>query len=151
MADQRPAGPSRMFTALAALTALAILIQAVLARQFIDRTGRGGWIDAHALNADVVAVLAILTAAYSMAAMRRTARHLTVGSCVLAILVIVQLVIGYAITDQNDDGLIALHVPLAMLIFGLSVWINVRGMAARRSLRAAVDRDSSEHSQLSRT
>jgi uncharacterized protein YbjT (DUF2867 family) len=45
-----------MFTALAALTALTILLQAVLAGQFVDRTGRGGWINAQAINADVVCV-----------------------------------------------------------------------------------------------
>jgi hypothetical protein len=121
-----------MFTALAALTALAILLQAVLAGQFVDRTGRGGWINAHAINADVVLALALLTAAYSMATMRRSARELAIGSAVLAVLVIIQLAIGHAITHQNDDGLLAIHVPLAMAIFGLSVWLNVRPARQRQ-------------------
>ena len=123
VADQRT---PRVYTALAALTALGILVQAALAGQFIDRNGRGGWIHAHSVNADLVAALAILTAAYSLVTMRRSARELAIGSVVLAVLVLIQLMVGQAITQHSDDGLIAIHVPLAMVIFGLSIWLNVR-------------------------
>ena len=70
--------------------------------------------------------LAVLTAAYSLATLRRRARELAIGSTVLAVLVLVQMTVGQAITQDSDDALIVIHVPLAMLIFGQSMGLNVR-------------------------
>ena len=48
---------------------------------------------------------------------------------------IVQDVIGHAITDSGDDGLIPVHVPLALVVFGLTIWLSVRARVLRQALR----------------
>jgi len=125
-----------LFAALVGLTTLAILLQAVFAGEFVDRTKTGGWLSAHAANAIVVIALAVITAIYAVVALRNTARALVIGSIVLAVLVIVQTVIGHAITDDNDNGLLVIHVPLAMLAFGLTIWLSVKARSLRRAAAA---------------
>jgi ABC-type uncharacterized transport system permease subunit len=124
-----------IFAALTGLTTLAILLQAVFAGEFVDRAHKGGWLSAHNANAIVVIALAVITAIYAVVALRNTARALVIGSIVLAVLVIVQTVIGHAITDDNDNGLLVIHIPLAMLAFGLTIWLSVHARSARKAAR----------------
>jgi hypothetical protein len=126
-------GPA--FAALVGLTTLAILLQAVFAGEFVDRAKPGGWLSAHNANAIVVIVLAVITAGYAVALLRACAPALVIGSVVLAVLVIVQTVIGHAITDDNDNGLLVIHIPLAMLVFGLAIWLSAKARSLRRSAR----------------
>jgi len=124
-----------IFAALTGLTALAILLQAVFAGEFVDRANKGGWLSAHNANAIVVIALAVITAIYAVVALRDHARALVIGSVALAVLVIVQTVIGHAITDDGHDWLLVIHIPLAMLVFGLTIWLSVRARVARRAAR----------------
>jgi hypothetical protein len=124
---------SPLFAALTGLTSLAILVQAFLAGEFIQHgTKHSSWLNAHDINADVVVTLAVITAIYAVVALRSQAPGLMIGAVVLAALVIVQTIIGHAITDSNDNGLIPVHVPLAMVIFGLTIWQSVRARTLRR-------------------
>jgi ABC-type uncharacterized transport system permease subunit len=125
-----------IFAALIGLTTLAILLQAVFAGEFVDRSHTGGWLSAHNANAVVVIALAVITAIYAVVALRNTARALVIGSIVLAVLVIVQTVIGHAITDDNDNGLLVIHIPLAMLAFGLTIWLSVKARSLRKAAAA---------------
>ena len=122
-----------IFAALTGLTSLAILLQGVFAGEFIDHGAHGGWLSAHDVNGYVVVVLAVVTAVYAVVALRSAARPLAIGSVVLAVLVIAQDAIGHAITDSNSDGLIVVHVPLALLVFGLTIWLSVSARAMRRA------------------
>lgn len=122
-----------VFAALVGLTTLAILLQAVFAGEFVDRAKTGGWLSAHNANAIVVIALAVITAIYAVAMLRASARPLVIGSVVLAVLVIVQTVIGHAITDDNDNGLLVIHIPLAMLVFGLAIWLSAKARNLRRA------------------
>jgi len=124
-----------IFAALIGLTTLAILLQAVFAGEFVDRSHTGGWLSAHNANAVVVIALAVITAIYAVVALRNTARALVIGSIVLAVLVIVQTVIGHAITDDNDNGLLVIHIPLAMLVFGLAIWLSAKARSLRKAAR----------------
>jgi hypothetical protein len=123
-----------IFAALTGLTSLAILLQAVFAGEFIDRTSHGGWLSAHDVNADVVIGLAVVTALYAVVALRTAARPLVIASVVLALAVAAQTAIGHAISDSNDKGLLVIHLPLALLVFGLTIWLSV---SARRMRKAA--------------
>ncbi len=122
-----------IFASLVGLTALAILLQAVFAGEFIQRGTHSSWRSAHDVNADVVVGLTVLTAVFALVRLRAAARSLAIGAVVLAVAVIVQVVIGHAITQSNDDGLVVVHVPLAMLIFALTIWLSVRARTLRRS------------------
>ena len=123
------------FAALIGLTALGILLQAIFAGEFIRPGAHSGWLDAHDVNADVVIGLSVISAAFAVVRLRRVARSLAIGSVVLAVLVIVQDSIGHAITGSGDDGLIPVHIPLALLVFGLTIWLSVRARSLRRASR----------------
>jgi hypothetical protein len=125
---------SPLFAALTGLTSLAILVQAFLAGEFIQHgTGHSSWLNAHDINADVVVTLAVITAIYAVIVLRARARSLAIGAVVLALLAIVQTIIGHAITDSGDNGLIPVHVPLALLIFGLTIWLSVSAARLRHA------------------
>lgn len=122
-----------VFAALTGLTSLGILLEAVFAGKLINSSSTGGWLSAHDANADVLVALAVLTAIYASVVLRATARPLVIGSIVLAALVIAQTAIGHAITSGSDNGLLVIHVPLAMLVFGLTIWLSVSARTLRRS------------------
>jgi ABC-type uncharacterized transport system permease subunit len=128
-----PARSGPVFAALVGLTTLAILLQALFAGEFVDRAKAGGWLSAHNANAIVVVALGVITAIYAAAMLRASARPLVIGSAVLAVLLVVQTVIGHAITDDNDNGLLVIHIPLAMLVFGLAIWLSAKARSLRRS------------------
>jgi hypothetical protein len=124
-----------IFAALVGLTALAVLLQGVFAGEFIERGTHHNWLDAHNVNAYVVIVLAVLSAVFALVRLRTVARSLAIGAVVLALLVLVQVAIGHEITQGDDDGLIPIHVPLALVIFGLTIWLSVRARTLRRTSR----------------
>jgi ABC-type uncharacterized transport system permease subunit len=129
----RPAAPiGPLFAALTGLTSLAILLQAVFAGEVIDPGRSGGWLSAHNVNADVVVGLAVVTAVYAFVVLRDSARPLVIGAVVLAVIAIAQTAIGHAITHSHDNGLLVIHVPLALLAFGLTIWLSVSAAALRR-------------------
>jgi len=142
--DSGPADASTLarrgpvFAALIGLTSLGILLQAVFAGVFVDRVNsHHSWLNAHDVNADVVTALAVVAAIYAVVTLWSAGRALVIGAVALALLVIAQTAIGHAVTDNGDDGLLALHVPLALLAFGLTIWLSVKARALRR---AAADR-----------
>jgi len=64
----------RTYAILVGLTTLSVLVQAVTAGLFVNQKGDSAdsWTDVHGLIAYPVMVLALITAIYSFAAMRRT-------------------------------------------------------------------------------
>jgi ABC-type uncharacterized transport system permease subunit len=123
----------KWFSALVGVTSLAIFVQAVTAGEFVSQKHRGGWIDAHDIVADVVAVLALVTMILTIAKLRQASRPLLIGTVVLFVLVAVQTLLGHQITDNDQDWLIGIHVPLAFIIFGIAVWLPINAVALRRA------------------
>ena len=123
----------KWFSALTGLTSLAIFAQAITAGEFVSQKHRGGWIDAHDIVADVVAVLALATMIFTIVALRKTSRALLVGTIVLFVLVVVQTLIGHQISDNHQDWLIGVHVPLAFIVFGIAVWLPINAAMMRRA------------------
>ena len=123
----------KWFSALTGLTSLSILAQAVIAGEFVSQKHRHGWIDVHDIVADVVAALALATMIFTIVALRKSSRALLVGTIVLLVLVVVQVFLGHQITDNNQDWLIGIHVPLAFIIFGIAVWLPINSVALRRA------------------
>lgn len=127
-----PARVPPVFSALVGLLSLGVLTQAIIAGKFIDGRGTKHLIDAHGLIGDILQGLALITAIVAFFVVRRIQPALWWGSLLLLVLIAGQAAIGHAITDGGHDALITLHVPLAMLIFGVSVWLPVRSASARR-------------------
>ena len=128
-----PAPISPAFPAVVGVTSLLVLVQAVLAGKFIDGRGGQGLINAHAGVAYAICLTSLVAAVVAFLSLRVRAPELWWGSLALFVLVVAQTAIGRTITDGGHDGLITLHVPLAMIIFGISVWLPVRSTALRRA------------------
>jgi hypothetical protein len=135
----RAASRSTLFDVLIWLTALDVLLQGLWAGIFLEHDGErdaaAGWIDVHARGADVALGLAVLAAIAAFVRLRPR-RDLWLGSLVLAVLIAVEAYLGGAIRDDGRDVLTAVHVPLAMAIMGLAVWLPVR---ARRPAPAPAE------------
>jgi lipopolysaccharide export LptBFGC system permease protein LptF len=126
------AGAGPVFAALTGLTSLSVFVQAILAGQFVSQRGRDSWISAHNVVADIVCVLALVTAGYAVARLRSARSDLVSGSVVLLVAVIVQTLTGHLITDGHHDGWIGVHVPLAFAILALTTWLSLVSARGRR-------------------
>jgi hypothetical protein len=122
------------FSALVGVTSLAVFVQAITAGEFVSQEHRKGWITAHDIVADVLAVLALATMIFAIVVLRKSSRPLLIGSIVLFVLVVAQISIGQQITGNHQDWLIGIHVPLAFIIFGIAIWLPIQSVALRRSL-----------------
>lgn len=120
---------STAYSILIGLATLAILLQGLWAGIFLQHDGErdaaGSWIDVHARGADVAIVLAL--AATVVAVIRlRARRDLWIGSAVLTVALAAESYLGGLIRDDSKDTLTAVHVPLAMVILALAVWLPMR-------------------------
>jgi hypothetical protein len=122
------------FCALTGLASVAILLQGLWAGIFLEHDGQrdaaGGWIDVHARGGEVALVLAIAATAVAFWRLR-SRRDLWIGSLVLVVLLVLEAYVGGLIRDDSKDALTAVHVPLALAIMGLSVWLPLRARARR--------------------
>ena len=57
---------------------------------------------------------------------RRSRTDLWLGGLVLTALIVVESYIGGLIRDDGKDTLTAVHVPIAMAIMGIAVWLSLR-------------------------
>jgi putative Ca2+/H+ antiporter (TMEM165/GDT1 family) len=137
------------FAVLTGATTAAIFVQAITAGQFVSQEGKDGWITVHGVVADVAWGLALLTAVYGWLALRATHRRLVLAAAALFVVTLVQTGIGHLITDKGQDGWIAVHVPLAFVVFGLTLWLSVRTALARRAAGARTDRAVTRERELS--
>lgn len=127
----------RSLSILIGVTSTAILLQAVTAGVFVDQEGRDSWVTVHGLIADATWICALATAVVAFRRVRRTRPDVWFGAAALFVLALAQTGLGHLITDGGMDWLIVLHIPVAMIIFGLSIWLAVA--AARSSREVAVD------------
>jgi uncharacterized membrane protein YtjA (UPF0391 family) len=131
-------GGIRAFNALVGVTTLGIFLQAITAGEFVSQEHRGGWITAHNIIGNATLIVALVTAILGFVAVRRSAPAVAAASGVLFVLLVVQIVIGHLITDGKQDGWIGVHVPLAFVIFGITIWLSIRGALTRRGRTATV-------------
>lgn len=122
----------RVFNMLVGLTSLGILLQAITAGEFVSQDGRDPWIAAHDIIANVTIVVALALTIVGIVSVRRIDRVLNWSAIALFVLLLVQTVLGHLITDAKADGLIGVHVPVAFVVFGLAVWLSIRGAMVRR-------------------
>lgn len=138
-ATTRRAGqPGRaLYSALIGLTALAVLLQGLSAGIFLEHDGKrnaaASWIDVHARGADVAIVLAGLATVVAFARLRAR-RDLWLGTAVLTVLLVLESYLGGLIREQTKDTLTAVHVPLALALMGLVVWLPLGARQHRSSL-----------------
>ena len=122
-------GPTALFSALTGLASLAVLLQGVWAGIFLEHDGErdkaSAWINVHNVGGVVSLVLAIAALAVC-AARLRARRDLVLGSAVLVVLLAVEYMLGMLIHNKSKDVLTAIHVPLALIIMAVVVWLPLR-------------------------
>ncbi len=101
----------------------------------MSQPGQDSWVTVHGVVADVGWGLALITAVYAAITVRRVAPRLVAAAALLFVLTLAQTGIGQLITDEGQDGWIAVHVPLAFVIFGLTLWLSIRAALIRRAAR----------------
>jgi hypothetical protein len=124
-----------LFAAVIGLASLAILLQGLWAGIFLEHDGErdaaSSWIDVHARGGDLAVLLAAV--ATVMAFVRLRSRlDLWLGSAVLTVLLVLEAYLGGLIRDDGKDTLTAVHVPLAMALMALSVWLPLRSVRGPR-------------------
>ena len=120
---------SPIFSTLIGISTLAVLLQGLWAWIFLEHDGHrdaaSSLIDVHARGADVALLFAALATVYAFWK-RRPRKDLWIGGLVFTALIVVESYIGGLIRDDSKDTLTAVHVPLAMAIMALAVWLPLR-------------------------
>jgi heme A synthase len=124
-----------LFSAFAGLTALAILLQGLWAGLFVP-LGKGGqyqdaWVGVHAHGGEAATLLALVTTAIAFFTLRAR-RELWIGSAVLTVLLGLELYIGGMVSEEGSRGAAAVHIPLALAIMAIAVWLPLRARQAVR-------------------
>lgn len=114
----------KVFSILAATTTTAIFGQAITAGQFVSQDGRDSWITVHGVIADLSWAAALITAIYGAIKLREKLPRLVHLAAILFLLTLAQTGIGHLITDFGENNWIPVHVPLAFVIFGLTLWLS---------------------------
>lgn len=120
---------SPLFSSLAGLTSLVVLLQGLWAGLFVP-VGKGGpyqdtWVEVHSWGARIALLLALVTAVVAFVTLRAR-RDLWSGAIALLVLLVIEFVLGAAISDSSSRGAAAVHIPLALLIMALTVWLPLR-------------------------
>ena len=120
---------SPVYGALIGLASLVVLLQGLWAGIFLEHDGErdaaSSWIDVHARGADLAILLGVLATVYAFWKLRART-DLWVGSLVFTVLLVLEAYLGGLIRDDGQDTLTAVHVPLAMALMGLAVWLPLR-------------------------
>lgn len=128
------AAKTTLFSALTGVAALAVLLQGLRAGIFLEHDGQrddaGGWIDVHARGGEVALVLAVVATAVALWR-HRARKDLWIGGGVLVVLLVLESYLGGLIRDDGKDTLTAVHVPLAMAVMAVSVWLPLRARSRR--------------------
>ena len=111
---------------------MLVLLQGLWAGIFLEHDGKRDDADAALALHSAGAGLAVLLALAATVVVYRSLRHrqdLVTGTVALAVLLLLEYGLGMLVSSGKDVWT-AVHVPLAMALMGLLVWLPLR--AARR-------------------
>ena len=120
-----PTVARRAYSVLVGLASLAVLLQGLWAGLFV-REGQGfddHWVEVHARGADIAIVLAALATLVAFARLRER-RDLVIGTAAFTVLLILEAYLGGLI--GKHPGATIVHIPLAMGLMALAVWLPMR-------------------------
>lgn len=109
-------------------------MQGVWAGLFLEHDGQrdkaSAAITAHNVGGMVALTLAIIALVISVVKLR-SRRDLMIGTGVLVVLLAVEYMLGSLIHNQSKDALTVVHIPLALIITAVTVWLPLRSRQAR--------------------
>jgi hypothetical protein len=120
---------SRLFSIVIGISALFVLLQGLWAGLFIHegQDYQDSWVAVHAGGGEVAIGLAVVATVVALVKLR-SRRDIVAGSVVFTVLLVLEAYLGGLIGDHGS--LTAIHIPLAMALMGLAVWLPIR--SARR-------------------
>lgn len=130
----------KSIAAIVGVLSLGVLVQAVTAGVFVREQHRDGWINAHSGLAYLIALLALAAVVVAVGMWRGKVGASVVMAETVALLVavVIQIAIGQQIGDLDKagthPGLLAIHIPLALIIFGLALHLSTYVANLRRSI-----------------
>ena len=121
--------PTRTFAALVGVASLAVLLQGLWAGLFMSTPDtdpeKTPWLEVHSWCGKAAIGFALLATVWAFLKLRERT-DLTFGALALTVLLILEAYLGGLIVDQGKDVMAAIHVPLAMALMGLAVWLPLR-------------------------
>jgi heme A synthase len=120
---------SPLYSALVGLASLGVLLQGVWAGLFI-REGQANdphWVAVHSLDGQVTTALALVATVIAFVQLRAR-RDLLLGTAALTVLLVVEVGLGEAV--GRSHALQVVHIPLALALMGLAVWLPLRARRA---------------------
>ena len=129
-ANSSPAtAPTRTFAALVGVASLAVLLQGLWAGLFMSTPDtdpeKTPWLEVHSWCGKAAIGFALLATVWAFLKLRERT-DLTFGALALTVLLILEAYLGGLIVDEGKDVMAAVHVPLAMALMGLAVWLPLR-------------------------
>lgn len=120
---------SPLYSALVGLASLGVLLQGVWAGLFIrENAGYDShWVAVHSLDGQVTTALALVATGVAFVQLRAR-RDLVLGTALLTVLLVVEVALGEAV--GRSHALQVVHIPLAMALMGLAVWLPLRARRA---------------------
>ena len=107
------------------LSMLALLVQAILAGQFVDQGGTDKWVNAHGAVANAAWALPLIALIVAVARIGRHFLPIVAAIGVFLAGALIETGLGHLITDHNDAWAIGVHIPLAMVLVGLGGWLSL--------------------------
>jgi hypothetical protein len=114
--------PHPAFSALVGLTTLGVLLQGLWAGLFLGTDDSGTWVDVHQHAGSATVVLGLLALVAAVVWMRDR-RPVVLATAALFVLLVVEYLLGTWADDAR--GNLVVHVPLAMLLMALAVYLPV--------------------------
>ncbi|MCL2732458.1 MAG: hypothetical protein FWE15_20840 [Actinomycetia bacterium] len=136
--SQAPAR-STPYTVLICLAALAVLLQGLWAGLFIHEGNdfQQSWVDVHARCGDAAILFAALATVVAFIKLR-SRPAIVAGTGALTVLLVAEAYLGGLIGDKPD--LTAVHMPLAMALMALVIWLTTRAVRPAASRQRASTR-----------
>lgn len=129
---------TRVFAILAGLSSAFILLQGLWAGLFMSTPDKDPqstpWLEVHAWGGKAAILFALLTTVWAVRSLRHR-RDLVIGAAALTALLVLESYIGGLIVDAGQDVMAAVHVPLALALTALAVWLPLRARSAHRATR----------------
>lgn len=125
-------GPVWWYRWLSILTAILLLLQPILAGQFLYN-GKHDYVDIHEMVGNVIFLTAAGQLVLAFLARRTYGVGLVGHNAGLLVLVVAQIGLGYAGRDNTDQ--LAYHIPLGVLLFGMGCIAPFMGFFDLKSQR----------------
>jgi uncharacterized membrane protein len=123
---------SAPFSAVIGLASLAVLLQGLWAGLFLRESGgyQDTWVGVHAMGALAAFALALIGTIIAFVQLRPR-RDVLIGSIVFTLLLALEGFLGARISGSHSVGAQAVHIPLALALMGLAVWLPLRASLRR--------------------